>query len=707
MLNSFAALNLPLLGLAATLCFAGTWIGMRNYARARVSSGAARYGWLFMAAVAVGGALWSAIYLSIIAIDHGLEIRFSQSSTSLSMFLTIAICFVGLTVASWPRAKFAPELGGLIIGLGMVTTLFTVLANRHVPANLSYNMDWLMAAVFVGAFFGALAINRSNRPVTRWCKHGAAISFTSGLIVMTLFLAASIHISIEDIIIPPVHGRDAFSVAMLVLSNGALLITISFAFYTIDNHQRAELDERLKQNMVIDTMTGLPNRFAFNETLTSKLTKAREIATHAVVLNIDIDRFNAFNDVHGQQTGDEFLCVVAQRMRDVLRPDEFLARYNGDKFMAIKMPVYTEAETNEFAGRLQRAVDKPYDIDGNMISLTLSIGMAISTNSNDDRESLIAHAKFAMQRAKANGGNTICLFQPSMAEVERRRQTLTRDLGLPTIYEQLDLHFQVQQSLDDSSVSGFEALLRWNHPNYGNVRPDEFIPLAEETGLITPIGLWVLRRACETAMTWDAPYRVAVNLSPKQIECGDLVENIHAVLLETGLSPARLEIEITESMLMSNTENALNVLRRLKAMGIAIALDDFGTGYSSLGMLHAFPFDKIKLDRSFVARAPHDQAAVAIIRAVIALGRSLNVPVLAEGIETQAQRDFLRSEGCSEIQGYLIGKPVPNSELPCVVLALDMACSMPLKLAGGLQLPDHIGTASNVRALVPPRKAIA
>lgn len=706
MIMTLIPLNLPVLGLAAMLCLAGTWIGMRNYSRARVSSGSARHGWLFMAAVGVGGALWSAIYLSVIAVDHGLDVRFSLGTTSLSMFVIIANCFVGLTVASWPRAKFAPELGGLIIGLGMVTMLFTVLANRHVPANMIYEMTWLVGAIFAGAIFGALAINRSNRPVTRWCQHGAAISFTIGLIVMTALAAAAIQVSAQEIILPPVDSRDALGVATRVLSNGALLIAISFAFHTIDNRQRAELDERLKQNMVIDTMTGLPNRFSFNEKLTLKLGRARELATHVVILNIDIDRFNAFNDVHGQQAGDELLCAAAQRMCDILRHGEFLARHNGDKFMAIKMPIYTEAETIEFAERLQRAIEKPFDIAGRQIRLTLSIGMAISSNSNSDREILIAHAKFAMQRAKAKGGNTICLFQPSMAEVERRRQILTNDLENATSLNQMELHFQIQQSLEDSSVSGFEALLRWNHPKYGNVRPDEFIPLAEETGLIAPIGLWVLRRACETAMTWDAPYRVAVNLSPKQIETGNLVEDIHIVLLETGLPPSRLEIEITESMLMSNTENALAVLRRLKSMGIVVSLDDFGAGYSSLGMLHAFPFDKIKLDRSFVARAPHDQAAVAIVRAVIALGRSLNVPVLAEGIETQAQRDFLHHEGCNEIQGYLIGKPVPNSELPCVILALDAACSMHPKLAG-LHLPDSTGTASNVRALAPPRQAIA
>jgi EAL domain-containing protein (putative c-di-GMP-specific phosphodiesterase class I) len=262
-----------------------------------------------------------------------------------------------------------------------------------------------------------------------------------------------------------------------------------------------------------------------------------------------------------------------------------------------------------------------------------------------------------MYRAKKAIGNKVCFFEAAMDQKVRERRTLANDLKRALAQHELELYYQVQSRISDGQAVGFEALLRWNHPQRGLVSPAEFIPIAEETGTILPIGTWVIRTACAAAAKWSEPWRIAVNLSPVQFVNGNLPEIVHSILLETGLAPSRLELEITESVLIGDFDRVLRILRRLKALGIKIAMDDFGTGYSSLSTLQAFPFDKIKIDRSFIENLDKQHQSASIVRAILALGRSLNVPVLAEGIETQAHLDFLRQEGCDEAQGYLLGRP--------------------------------------------------
>ncbi len=303
------------------------------------------------------------------------------------------------------------------------------------------------------------------------------------------------------------------------------------------------------------------------------------------------------------------------------------------------------------------------------VTLTASIGYSIFPIDTPERDHALSNAKLAMHRGKSKQRGSITRYLQEMDDKARARRALARDLQGAAERGELLLHYQLQASLHDGKICGAEALMRWHHPKRGMISPAEFIPLAEETDAISGMGEWALRTACRDAAAGHIPGTVAVNLSPLQFACDDLAEKIHAILLQTGLSPRRLEVEVTESTVMSDQTRGLHALRKLKAMGISVAMDDFGTGYSSLATLHAFPFDKIKLDQSFVKRLPEDAAAAAIVRTVLALGTSLNIPVLAEGIETEAQWQFLAREGCAKGQGYLFARPQSLAQLPAAIAA--------------------------------------
>jgi len=373
--------------------------------------------------------------------------------------------------------------------------------------------------------------------------------------------------------------------------------------------------------------------------------------------------------VFGHSAGDLLLVQVADRMRKVLRPGEFLARQSGDEFLALQMSGDHPQAAQSFAERVCDVFVKPFQIGDQAVPLTASIGYSIFPTDTLERDQALSNAKLAMQRGKGRQRGAISQYRPEMDDQARTRRVLARDLQYAVQRGELLLHYQLQASLHDGAICGAEALMRWRHPQRGIISPAEFIPLAEETEAIVAMGEWALRTACRDTAEGGIPGSVAVNLSPVQFKRENLAETIHRILLETGLSPKRLEVEVTESTVMADQSHALHVLRRLKAMGISVAMDDFGTGYSSLSTLHAFPFDKIKLDQSFVQRLPGDAAAAAIVRTVLALGRSLGRPILAEGIETEAQWRFLAGEGCASGQGYLLARPVGIDQLGAAVAA--------------------------------------
>jgi diguanylate cyclase (GGDEF)-like protein/PAS domain S-box-containing protein len=424
-----------------------------------------------------------------------------------------------------------------------------------------------------------------------------------------------------------------------------------------DVTERRQAEARIAHLAHHDPLTDLPNRAAFNQHVDGAIEQAATEGEAVAIMCIDLDRFKEVNDVFGHALGDGLLCEVAKRMLAAAE-GAFVARLGGDEFSVICAGGPQPGTAETLADRILQAVSGDIEIGGHTLRAGMSVGIAVYPADGADKSVLLANADAALYRAKAEARGTIRFFAPDMDKRLRERRALQHDLRSAIAHNELLLHYQPQAAVG-GGITGFEALVRWNHPKRGTIPPGEFIPLAEESGLIVQLGEWILRAACHEAATWPTSLRIAVNFSPVQFRHGDLPSLVHSVLLESGLSAERLEIEITEGVLIDDFSRGLSILRRLKALGVRIAMDDFGTGYSSLSYLQSFPFDKIKIDRAFVANVERNPQSAAIVRAVIGLGRGLKIPIVAEGVETNEQLKFLEQEACGEIQGYLIGRPAP------------------------------------------------
>jgi diguanylate cyclase (GGDEF)-like protein/PAS domain S-box-containing protein len=417
---------------------------------------------------------------------------------------------------------------------------------------------------------------------------------------------------------------------------------------------RKEAEQHILYLAHHDPLTSLPNRSYFNARIDQEiaaLTSGESLA----VLCLDLDRFKEVNDLFGHAAGDKVLQTMASRVTAVLGERQIMARLGGDEFAILMPGVANPATASRLAETILDALRGTGDTPETNIST--SIGIAICPDDAIDREALLSHADTALYRAKTDGRNTYRFFEAAMGAAVRERRMLEHDLRLAISRNELRLVYQPQKDLKSHTMTGFEALLRWKHPTRGEISPAVFIPIAEETGAILEIGDWVIKTACREAASWEQQLTVAVNVSAVQLYNVDFVQELHQILLDTGLSPRRLEIEITETALVRDFNRALTTLRLIKALGIRIAMDDFGTGYSSLSNLRAFPFDKIKIDGSFIKSVNSNEQAATIVRAVLGLGRGLGLPVLAEGVETDAELQFLRDELCDEGQGYFLGRP--------------------------------------------------
>lgn len=448
-----------------------------------------------------------------------------------------------------------------------------------------------------------------------------------------------------------------------------ILFAVAAAVFSVRRIQefKQQYRQRLKAEGEIlhmayhDSLTDLPNRAHFGEALARELARSRRSGSMVAVICLDLDRFKQVNDLFGHSAGDQLLRRVSRRFQGVLRDMDTLARLGGDEFAVLLPDIGQPENAAILARRLIEVADAPFDLDGQAAAIGVSAGIVVAESGDTiAAEELMRAADLALYRAKSDGRGCFHFFEPEMDRRLHNRMLLERDLRLALSRNELHVHFQPVLDLPDREIIGFEALLRWRHPQRGNVEPLDFIPIAEESGLILAIGEWVLRQACHQATTWPGNPHVSVNLSPNQFQQGDLAGMVADALGQSGLAANRLVLEITESTLMRNTDETLATLAAIKALGVRIAMDDFGTGYSSLSYLRRFPFDKIKIDRSFVNGVRDNPDDASIVRAVLSLGRSLGMITTAEGVETAEQLAFLLEEGCVEAQGFYFSEAIPS-----------------------------------------------
>jgi diguanylate cyclase (GGDEF)-like protein/PAS domain S-box-containing protein len=429
-----------------------------------------------------------------------------------------------------------------------------------------------------------------------------------------------------------------------------------------DVTDRRRADEKIAHLAHYDALTDLPNRVLFREQIERELQRTSRGEQFAL-LYIDIDEFKGINDSLGHHVGDELLKAVASRIRSCISENDLIARLGGDEFAVIQTAVANAADVMEFVTRIHEAIRQPYQCLGHQLSTDASIGIALAPQDGTDLDQLIKNADLAMYGAKADGRRTHRFFEPAMDASAKARLALEQDLRQALVDGGFEIHYQPLVDLRSDQVTGCEALLRWRHPERGMISPADFIPVAEDTGLINELGEWVLRTACAEAATWPSHIRLAVNVSPVQLKCQTLALKIAGALAASGLAPSRLELEITEAVLIRDDEAALAILHQLRAVGVRIALDDFGTGYSSLSYLKRFPFDKIKIDRCFISDVAETDGSSAIVQAVVNIAAARNMTTTAEGVETLEQKEMLRSLGCTEMQGYLFSAARPGAEV--------------------------------------------
>ncbi|MCW0000032.1 EAL domain-containing protein [Pararhizobium sp. YC-54] len=658
-----------LLALATLVCILGSVLTMRLYARVRRSVGVQKLNWLFMGGVIGGSTIWTTHFIAMLSFKSSLEHAYEPILTMASLGAAIGITVLGFAVTTMRKTGPTIELGGAIAGAGIAIMHYMGMMAYQVAGRMEWDFTYYAASILLGVFFGAVATSRIARPVTRFCKYGGVLGFILAIVSMHFTGMAAVTITPDPMITPSAALIPDNLLTIMVMAMMCLMLGLGASTYVIDLHSSHLAAERFRHLSLHDPLTALPNRVAFGEHLDEIIRFQKDDTARVAVLSFDLDRFKDVNDVHGHAAGDAVLRTIAERMTQVLGEGEYIARVGGDEFVALTSNFFMRNEAKAFASRLIAEIGKPVEWQGKTLLVGTSVGISLFPVDARTPEELLAQADLAMYRAKAAGSNSIRLYEPSMDDAARSRSILAMDMRQGLERNEFELYYQYQNNSLTRDVIGFEVLLRWHHPLRGMVPPAEFIPIAEKNGFIHELGDWVLLTACQQAASWENPIKIAVNVAPAQLADTNFPNRVSEILMLTGLDAARLELEITESGIIADQQHALHIIRQLKQLGVKIAMDDYGTGYSSLSTLQNFPFDKIKIDRAFIDGVTSNRQSAAIVRSTIILAQSLDIPVLAEGVENEEHMDFLRSEGCLQVQGYLFGKPMPLSEIAHVVNA--------------------------------------
>ena len=537
--------------------------------------------------------------------------------------------------------------------------------NRSVRYALAHSTrQKLLQSILKNTRSGIAVINTDGREslFNSQLETFARLAYGNGIDAKQRLIQTALKSQVKDLVI----GDVVFESHITNLPDNGTLLTIHDVTDRVrDYREKALAEERIRTIAMQDALTGLPNRMAFNSYLDRSLIAARVDGSNVAVLLFDFNRFKEVNDMFGHAAGDYILRSAAEAMRVTLSNDEFCARLGGDEFVLIQKNSDPDS-AHELASRVVETLCMSLKWEEKTIDASITVGVALFPLHGGSRKELLANADLAMYRGKSEINRSICVFDAGMDQFVRDRRALALELRRAIQDDELSLALQPQFETGTGLLAGFEALLRWYSPKRGSVSPTEFISVAEENGLIIEIDRWVINRACKLLKLYPWLPRLAVNVSAKAICLSDLVADIKSAMVENGVSPKRLEIEITETALIHDLNRALHNLRQIKALGITVAMDDFGIGYSSLSMLSSFPFDRIKIDGSFIQQVGNNDRAGAIFKAVVGLGSALKVPVLAEGVESNAQLQFALLAGCQELQGFYFGRPLPQIDLPAM-----------------------------------------
>ncbi|MGU1225328.1 putative bifunctional diguanylate cyclase/phosphodiesterase [Pseudomonas aeruginosa] len=674
--------NQVLVAFSLIVAILASYTALDMAGRVTLAKGREALSWLIGGAFAMGFGIWSMHFVGMLAFSLPIPLGYDLGLTLLSLLLAVGSSAFALWLvcqAELPWQRLA--LGALLMGSGIAAMHYTGMAALLMMPGIVYDPLWLGLSILIAviasgaALWIAFRLRHGSRRIVL-VRAGAALVMGCAIVGMHYTGMAAAQFPLGSFCGAAGRGIDNGWLAVLVIVITLAVIAIALIVSVLDSRLEARTsvlatslaraNRELIQLALHDNLTKLPNRMLLDDRLEQAIQQAIRDDRRFAVLFMDLDGFKAVNDAYGHHLGDLLLIEVAERIRANVRAQDTIARLGGDEFVLL-IEAREPADTATLAEKLVKRISQPYQISRHEVRISASIGIALYPGDGQTRHELMINADAAMYHAKDQGRNGYCFFESSMNANAQEQLQLLHDLRQALERRQLVLHYQPKVLAPNGPMIGVEALLRWEHPQHGLITPGQFLPLAEKTGLIVQIGEWVLDEACRQMRLWldggHADWNIAVNLSALQFAHAGLVDSVRNALLRHSLEPSHLILEVTESTAMRDADASLVILEQLSAMGVGISIDDFGTGYSSLLYLKRLPASELKIDRGFINELAHDSDDAAIVSAIVALGRTLNLKIVAEGVETEAQQEFLTRLGCNSLQGFLLGRPMPAEQL--------------------------------------------